>query len=212
MTSTKTTVSGALEQLRSKLGPYSGIPANAFTNEREDLIVRYTLGSGEFVILNNQPKIKVKGKMYKFNGEEDGEWLGIDQPIVPIEETFVAPPTPKLPFDKPEPPVDPVKILSFAKGIWKFGDGSSITAIGPAQIRVIYYVDGSAQLWVSGNQIITNGTGKYAGAQGLKTVGGSTFVPAAKAANLALAGTFVANTIEVFRLVKSQYIGQFSGS
>jgi hypothetical protein len=207
MSSTKTSVSGALEQLRSKLGPYSGIPANAFTHPHEELIVRYTLGSGKFVFVNQQPKITVTGKMYKLNGEEDGEWLGIDQPIVNIPETFVAPPIPKPPFDKPEPPVDPVKILSFAKGIWKFGDGSSITAIGPAEIRVIYYIDGSAQLWVSGNQIITNGTGKYAGAHGLKTVGGSTWVPPDKAGDLSKAGTFSANTIEVFRIVRQQYIG-----
>jgi hypothetical protein len=114
---------------------------------------------------------------------------------------------PKPPFDKPAPPVDEVNILSYAKGIWTFGDGSSITAIGPANIHVIYYVDGSAQLWITGNQIITAGTGRYAGAQGLKTVGGSTWVPADKAGDLSKAGTFSANTIEVFRVVAADSIG-----
>jgi hypothetical protein len=208
MASSKTSVSGALEVLLAKLGPSSEVPPQAHSHKHEELIVRYTIGSGEFVFVGGQPKITVKGKMYKLNGEEDGEWLGIDQPIVPITDTFVAPPTPDRPFDKPEPPVDKVKVLSYAKGIWKFGDGSSITAIGPAAIRVIYYIDGSAQLWVSGNQIITNGTGRYAGAQGLKTVGGSTWVPADKAGDLSKAGTFSANTIEVFRVVRAEHIGR----
>ncbi len=200
-------VSGALEELAAKLGAFPEVPSLAYTDPREELIVRYTIGSGEFVFVNKAPKIIVKGTMHKFNGEKDGEWLGIDQPIVGIPETFHAPPTPKPPFDKPEPPVDDVEILSYAKGIWKFGDGSSITAIGPANIRVVYYVDGAAQLWITANQIITGGTGRYAGAQGLKTVGGTTWVPADKAADLSKAGTFLANTIEIFRVVRAENIG-----
>jgi hypothetical protein len=207
MASVNTTVRGALEELGAKLGAFSEVPSQEYTDPREELLVRYTIGSGEFVYVNKAPRITISGKMYKLNGEADGDWQGIDEPIVPIQETFHAPPTPKPPFDEPAPPADKVEILSYAKGIWRFGDGSSITAIGPANIRVIYYVDGSAQLWVSGDQIITNGTGKYAGAQGLKTVSGSTYVPADKAADLSKAGKFSANTIEVFRVVRAQYIG-----
>jgi hypothetical protein len=200
-------VTAALEDIARKLGGLPEITSAAQTDPREELIVRYTIGSGQFVFVNNAPKIVVRGKMYKLNGEEDGEWQGIDQPIVPIPDTFKAPPTPEPPFDRPEPPVDPVPILSYSKGIFRFRDGSSITAIGPANIRVIYYVDGAAQLWITGEQIITNGAGRYAGAQGLKTVGGSTWVPADKAKDLSQAGTFSANTVEVFRVIRREYIG-----
>jgi hypothetical protein len=207
MSTKEKSIVAALAEIAQKLGGLPEVPSAAQTDPREELIVRYTLGSGEFVIVNNAPKIVVKGKMYKLNGQEDGSWEGIDEPVRPIEETFKPPPPPEPPFDKPEPPVADVPILSYAKGIFRFGDGSSITAIGPAQIRVIYYVDGAAQLWVSGNQIITNGTGRYEGAQGLKTVGGSTFVPADKATDLTQAGKFTANTIEVFRVIRNEYIG-----
>ena len=201
------TITDVLEEIAGKLGGLPEITSAAQTDPREELIVRYTIGTGEFVFVNNAPKILVRGKMYKINGEEDGDWQGIDQPVAPIPETFKAPPTPRPPFDKPEPPVDRVPILSYSRGIFRFKDGSSITAIGPANIRVVYYVDGAAQLWITGEQIITNGTGRYAGAQGLKTVAGSTWVPADKAQDLSKAGTFLANTVEVFRVIRGEYIG-----
>jgi hypothetical protein len=207
MSTGEKSVVAALEEIARRLGGVSGVTSDAQTDPREELIVRYTVGSGEFVFVNNQPKIVVKGTMYKLNGEEDGTWQGIDQPIVDIPVTFQPPPPPEPPFDKPEPPVPEVPILSYSKGIFKFADGSSISAIGPANIRVIYYVDGAAQLWVSGEQIITNGTGRYYGAEGVKTVGGSTWVPADKATNLSQAGVFSANTIEVFRVVRRENIG-----
>lgn len=205
-TSEKSVVAG-LEQIAQKLGGLSEVPSAAQTDPREELIVRYTVGEGKFVVVNNQAKIVVHGTMYKLNGQEDGTWEGIDQPIVDIPATFEPPPPPPPPFDRPLPPVPEVPILSYSTGIFKFGDGSSITAIGPANIRVIFYVDGAAQLWVSGEQIITNGTGRYYGAQGLKTVGGSTWVPAEKAGNLSQAGEFSANTIEVFRVIRRENIG-----
>jgi hypothetical protein len=204
---TEKTITAALEEIAGKLGGLHEITGEAQTDPREELIVRYTVGSGDFVIANNAFKILVRGKMHKLNGDEDGDWQRIDQPIVPIPETFKAPPTPKPPFDRPEPPVDEVPIQSYSRGIFRFRDGSSLTAIGPANIRVIYYVDGAAQLWITGEQIITNGTGRYAGAQGLKTVAGSTWVPADKAQDLSQPGTFLAKTIEVFRVIRREHIG-----
>lgn len=206
MSTSEKSVVAALEEIAQKLGGLSEVPSAAHTDPREELIVRYTVGQGKFVFANNQPKIVVKGTMYRLNGQEDGTWEGIDEPVVEIPVTFEPPPPPPPPFDQPVPPVPDVQILSYSKGIFKFADGSSITAIGPANIRVIFYVDGAAQLWVSGEQIITNGTGRYYGAQGLKTVGGSTWVPADKAGNLSQAGDFSAKTIEVFRVVRHENI------
>jgi hypothetical protein len=203
------TVRDALENIVENLGAMPttrSAPAAAQTDHREELIVRYTIGSGEFVFVENRPKIVVRGTIYTLDGKEDGSWAGIDEPVAAIPETFVAPPPPKPPFDNPMRPVDDVKVLSYSKGIFRFGDGSSISAIGPANIRVIYYVDGAAQLWITGDQIITNGTGRYAGAQGLKTVGGSTWVPAEKAGDLSKAGTFSAKTVEVFRVIRKHHI------
>jgi len=200
------TLTGALEKIAEKFGSRLLVPEAAHTDPREELIIRYTIGSGKFVLVRGSPKIVVTGKIYKLNGDEDGKWEGIDEPVAPIPETFVPPPEPQPPFDKPAPVVDTVEVLSYAKGRFTFGDGSSITAIGPANIRVIYYVDGAAQLWITGDQIITNGTGAFADARGLKTVGGSTWVTAEKAADLTAAGEFQAKTIEVFRVIRGKDI------
>ncbi|HEU4386682.1 MAG TPA: hypothetical protein VFV34_02715 [Blastocatellia bacterium] len=209
MSAERPTITDALDQLAQKFGATPDVPAEAYpAGSPEELIVRYTLGSGKFVMVGGGPRIVVKGDMYKLDGTPDGSWEGIDDPltIANVAKSFSAPPEPEPPFDEPKPTVNRVDTLSYSKGIFRFGDGSSIEAIGPANIRVIYYVDGSAQLWITGDQIITTGTGRYAGAQGLKTVGGSTWVPKEKAVDLTQAGEFSAKTIEVFRVVRAQYI------
>ncbi len=203
MPTSDATVTGALERIAARLGALPLVPSAAQTDEREELIVRYTMGGGT---ITANHKIAVKGKMFKLNGEPDGEWEGVDDPVVPLVEIFNPPPQPREPFDKPAGPVDEVKVLSYSKGIWRFGDGSTITAIGPAQLRVIFYVDGASQLWVSAEQIITNGTGRFAGAQGLKTVGGSSWVKRGQDPNQP--GDFSAKTVEVFRIIRREFIGQ----
>ncbi len=217
MATTNTSVSGALEELAAKLGLLSGVPSGAYTDPREELIVRYTIGQGVVHAQFSDPKkpptdvrITVVGKMYMLDGTEDGSWEGVDAPVslAALQEAqdLTKPPNPKPPFDEPEPPVGEVNILSNSKGIWKFAEGSSITAIGPANVRVVLYPDKATQLWITGEQIITNGTGRYAGAQGLKTVGGSSWVRPGR--ELLIPEPFSANTIEVFRIVRADNIGK----
>lgn len=203
MGSTETTVTGALSSISEAFGPgFDGaIPGEAFTDSREELIVRYVIGSGE---INAAHQIAVEGKIYTLNNVPDGEHHGVDLPVVPLEQMFSAPPDPKPPFDEPAPPVDEVGVLSYTKGIWQFADGSTIVAEGPAQLRVIFYVDGASQLWVSGEQIITDGTGRFQGARGVKTVGGSSWVPPGQDPNQP--GSFMVRTVEVFRVIRSDSI------
>lgn len=198
MGAAQTTIRGSLSRISERLGADGIIPAEAYTDPREELIVRYVVGNG---VINAAHHIAVEGQVYKLNGVPDGEHHGIDLPVVPLQQMFQAPPDPRPPFDEPTPPVDEVEVLSYTKGIWKFGDGSTIVAEGPAQLRVIFYVDGASQLWVSGEQIITDGTGRYAGARGVKTVGGSSWVPAGQDPNQP--GTFMVRTVEVFRVIRA---------
>jgi len=196
-----TTMRGALSRISETLGPDAIVPAEAYTNPREELLVRYVVGQG---VINAAHHIAVTGKIYKLNGVPDGVHHGVDLPVVPLAKMFVPPPDPRPPFDQPAAPVDEIEVLSYTKGIWQFADGSTIVTEGPAQLRVIFYVDGASQLWVSGEQIITDGTGRYAGARGMKTVGGSSWVPRGQDPNQP--GTFMVRTVEVFRVVRAENI------
>ena len=64
-------------------------------------------------------------------------------------------------------------VVAQTKGVWVFDDNSSIVAAGPALSHLIPMQDGSFLFLVSCGQIITGGTGRYAGAYGLKTSLGS---------------------------------------
>jgi hypothetical protein len=162
-------------------------------------MVRYSIGKGRFSA--DGKYINIQTQMYTLDGEPDGHHEGVDEPIFnSVFDTFNRPDPPQPPFDSPEGPVEHVGILSHAKGIWTFGDGSTITAYGPANLHTVIYSDDATQFWVTGNQIITGGTGRFAGARGLKTVGGSTWVP--KGIPLTGTGEFSSKTVEVFRVVR----------
>jgi hypothetical protein len=62
----------------------------------------------------------------------------------------------------------------------------------------------ASQLWISANQLIIGGSGRYLGAQGVKTMGGSFWV--AKGKKLTSTDPFVARTLDVFRVVRRDFI------
>lgn len=208
------TILESLNSLASKLNTLAipgGVPGDAHTDPgREELIVRYCDGTGQFGLADGRPFIKIKCKMYKLSGEEDGYHEGIDVPVIPnILEVFNRPPAPDPPFDEPKGPMVHFTVFSHAKGTWTFGDGSSISAVGPANLHAIGYIDTASQLWVSADQLITGGTGRYAGAQGLKTVGGSSWV--AKGKPFTATDPFMVRILEVFRVVRSEFIASPPG-
>lgn len=208
------TIRESLSDLAGKLGQIGipgGVPEDAyFDTERENLIVRYCDGTGQFGMQDGRPFIKIHCTMYKLTGEEDGYHDGVDQPVIPnILDVFNRPPAPEPPFDEPKGPMVHFTVASFSMGKWTFGDGSTITAIGPANLHAIGYIDTASQLWVSANQIVTGGTGRFAGVQGLKTVGGSSWV--AKGKPFTATDPFMVRILEVFRLVPGDLIGKLPG-
>ena len=193
---------------------YAGVavPAAAHTDPREELLVVYSICVGTF---HPGPVITIRGTLYDLSGEEAGTWEGVDQPAGPdsLPMAFQEPPRPKPPFNSPNNTVvDKVPPLSWSKGIWRFKDGSTITALGPAQLRaIVWSTTGEGQLWVSGEQIVTGGTGRYAGVQGLKTVSGTAWIPAGPGGgppNFQKLGDFPARVTDVFRLVGAGNIGR----
>lgn len=188
----------------------AGVPAAAHTDPREVLYTWYSIAEGRF---NPNFVITIKGIMYDLGGQKVGTWEGVDAPIVPdgLFQALVPPPDPVPPFNEPVGPVAKIPVQSWSKGRFRALDGSTLEWIGPAAIRVVgYQVNPTAQLWISGNQIIVEGTGRFEGWQGLKTVGGAAIAPDAK--NLTAQGTFRAKTVESFRLVPRKFQGKPPGA
>lgn len=205
------TLLGALQAIADKLGGgLPGVPKNAYTDPREELLVLYSICTGTF---NPGAIITIRGDLYTLAGKKVGYWEGVDEPSGPesLPLAFEQPPQPPGPFNTPNNTVVPkVKVLSWSKGIWHFDDGSSMTAIGPAQLRAMVWSTGNGQLWVSADQIVTGGTGRYAGVQGLKTVSGTSWIPPGPGGSppdFQKLGDFPARVIDVFRLVRAENIG-----
>jgi hypothetical protein len=203
---------GALDLISQKVSGGPLPPGDAYTDKREELLVIYSVAEGVF---HEGPVITISGPIYSLEGKKIGTWEGVDQPAAPLELAFLQPDQPPPPFNSPnDSPVQEVQVLSWSKGIWKFDDGSTITAAGPAQLRAIIWTSGQGQLWVSAAQSIGGGTGKYAGVQGLKTVSGTSWIPPGPGGSppdFNKLGPFPARTIDVFRLVRAGNIGQPPG-
>lgn len=202
------TVIGALDRIADNLGTLGSswpIPNGAISDPREKVIIRYTEGTGEFSADMKYNVLRMK--MFKMNGEPDGTHDGVWEPQLPPPELAKRPKPPKGPLDKPEGPIEHVPVRAYTKAIWTFGDGSSITAVGPAMLHLVEFKDDSHIFLVSVAAIITNGTGRYDGAYGVKTALGSTFVPkGVDMFNLPPGTKFGARTVETFRVVTANHL------
>jgi len=179
------------------------VPDAARSDPREEVLVRYTVGTGEF---SNDMKYNVlRMRMFKMDGEPDGSHDGVWEPLLPPQELRKRPKPPKPPLDEPKGPIEHIPIRAYTKAIWTFGDGSSVTAVGPANLHLVKFDDDSQIFLVSVAAIITNGTGKYDGAYGVKTALGSTFIPkGVDMFNLPPGTRFEARTVETFRIVRAE--------
>jgi len=85
------------------------------------------------------------------------------------------------PFDIPSPPnntLDTTNAVPAAssKQAYFFGDGNSLVTVGPSVPKISLLKDGGAQFWVSSVGVISQGTGKYEGAQGMSVYTGSAYL------------------------------------
>lgn len=192
----------ALDRIALRLGGEFQVPRAAASDPREEILIRYTIGTGEF---SDDKRYNVlRMEMFKMNGERDGSHDGVWEPQLPPQEFYNRPNRPQGPLDRPEGPIDHIPIRAYTKAIWRFGDGSSVTAVGPANLHFVRFTDDSQIFLVSVAAIITNGTGRYQGAYGVKTALGSTFVPkGTEMFNLPPGFRFGAVTVETFRIIKA---------
>jgi len=199
------TLIGALNDIAAGIGAPFDVPEEASSDKREEVLIRYTVGTGEF---SGDMKYNVlRMKMFKMNGDADGSHDGVWEPQLPPAELVKRPKPPKGALDKPEGPIEHVPVRAYTKAIWTFGDGSSVTAVGPAMLHLVEFNDQSHIFLVSVASIITNGTGRYDGAYGVKTALGTTFVPkGVDMFNMKPGQTFGARTIETFRIIRAEYL------
>jgi hypothetical protein len=107
----------------------------------------------------------------------DGCWSQLSFPIrgLDLRSLYVWPPEQPGPFDKPEqndPEVTSTKVYS--KQAYFFDDGeSSLVTVGPSLPKVVRLKEGGAQFYVSSIGVISQGTGKYKGAEGISSYCGS---------------------------------------
>ncbi|HVS82127.1 MAG TPA: haloalkane dehalogenase [Pyrinomonadaceae bacterium] len=173
---------------------------------REEVIARYTRGTGQFSA--DKKFIALRMKMYKLSGEEDGYHEGVwEAQFKDPKELLARPAKPEGPMNEPVGPVPHPPVMAQTQAHWVFGDQSSIIVAGPATSHLVPLPDGSFIFMVSTAQIITGGTGRFEGAYGLVQSLGSTHVPK----GLNLFGpqdvSFTATTIDTFRVVRSRYHG-----
>ena len=195
----------SLQQIASSIGGMLNVPHAAYSDPREEVLLRYTVGTGEFSADHKYNVLRMK--MYKMNGDEDGSHDGVWEPQGnDFKAFFDRPQPPQGPLDLPAGPIEHVAPRAYTKAIWTFGDGSSVTAVGPAMLHFVKFKDDSIIFLVSVAAIITNGTGKYQGAYGVKTALGSTFVPKGVDMLNPPGGKFGAVTVETFRIIRAEHI------
>lgn len=183
----------------------SSVPA-ARSYSGEEVIVRYTRGTGRFS--PDKRFIALSMSMFDATGRPDGHHEGVWEAMFhDPSELLARPGDPGGGFDIPEGPVPALDPSAQTKGIWVFGDNSSVTAIGAAMSHLVPLPDGSFLFLVSCAQVIVDGAGRYAGAYGLKTSLGSTHV--ARGVNLFGPGdvSFEATTVDTFRIARATEVG-----
>lgn len=176
----------------------------------EEVLMRYFYGRGRFSA--DKKFISLQMDMLRPDGSADGSMLGVwEARFSSPEELLVVPPQPVRSFDDPVGPIPSIEPRASTKGTWTFGDGSSITAVGPAMTSLTRLADGGFLFMVATMQWITGGTGRYAGAQGLKSSLGSTHVPPGVDFFSPQVSEFDATTIDTFRVMPGSYIAREGG-
>ena len=197
--------SDTLTQVLKNFGEvFAGQISGAHSDPREDVLIRYTHGNGKTSA--DKKYITLKMYMYTPDGAPDGWHEGVwERMFNSPEELLLRPSPPPPPLNQPVGPVADIPPVAFTKGIWTFGDDSSVTAVGPALSHLMPLDDQSGLFMVTCAQIIAGGQGRYAGARGLKTSLGSTW----STKNIFTEPgevEFVARTIDTFRIMKAQDI------
>lgn len=96
---------------------------------------------------------------------------------VKLGNTFSFPPPQSEPWHRP--PIDPKNTTDhgFSKRAYFFGGEDSLVTVGPGVEKISGLKSGGAQFWIGSIGVVAQGTGKYAGAEGIAVYIGSAHFP-----------------------------------
>jgi hypothetical protein len=180
------------------------VPAAMFSTPFEDLITVYTVGTAIFS--DDRRFVSLEGDLFQLNEAPDGRMSGAWELKISLEEARGAPPPAKPPYNRPQGRVPETPTSAFGKGRWDFGDGSSITVSGPGIVHTTTTSLRNNVIWLSGDQIISSGTGRFEGAAGTKTAGVGIWLPATQSFEQAK-GPLEMKSLDVFRVIPADAIG-----
>jgi hypothetical protein len=152
----------ALRKIKAMLDSFPPrLPDVAYGVPYEDLLVCYGSGTGRFT--QDHTYLNFEGEIYLLNGERDGAWEGVYEVIVPVARLGESPPPAEPPYNRPVGPVNALSPQGYTKGRWTFADGSAVTAVGAALLHTAELLTGATTLWISAEQIMSDGTGRFRG-------------------------------------------------
>jgi len=155
-----------IEQIRLAINPVEQV----FVYGSEDMVVLRDVG-----VAGKTPYFYSDGYLVdlsgrRLSGSQILAALPVDLPR--LGETFTWPPRQSEPLG--ELPIDSTNVnVGFARNSFKFGDGHSVVTVGAAIPKIFVVRNGGAMLWVASAQVITQGTGRFAGARGIQSFAGT---------------------------------------
>ncbi len=180
------------------------IPADAFAAPFEELVIVYSVGRATFS--DDRRFISVQGGVFQVDEVADGRWSGAWRLEISMEAARAAPPTPDQPFNRAAGQVESTPPNAFSKGRWDFGDGSSITVVGPGFVHTSTTSMLNDVVWLSASQLISTGTGRFEGVQGTKTAAVGLWLPVGQPFGRAREAQM--KSLDVFRVIPKEVIGE----
>jgi len=185
---------------------------NARTSAGEEVMITYTRGRGLFSA--DKRFITLSNQIFNLDGTPNGLHEGVWQAAFSGPADLLARPAP--PTGTMTEPVGPVPSWAISANTiakWTHADGSAISSVGPAASHLIPLSDGSFLFLVITGQIISQGTGRFAGARGFTQSLGATHIPAGVNLSSPQAPpTFDATTLDTFKLVLVDAPGRTSAA
>jgi GMC oxidoreductase len=146
------------------------VPPEAHSHPREEVLVRWGIGIG--TLREDNRGVTFEVEMYKLDGTPDGTALVTSETTLTPDrflELTQPPPSPKVIPADPKP-VEHMATESFGKSRWTFPDGSTLTGLGVGTSNLMFLAGTGNMTMEALAMVITDGTGRYAGARGLWTI------------------------------------------
>lgn len=188
---------------------------NAISEDREEVLLCYTVGHLQFVPFKQGKKERRYGLLdmglYNLDGDLNGRYRVVWQPDpeVPPEQLYERPPEYSGPFDEVVEEITPPMLRANSYASYRFDrEGGTIFATGPANLLLVPLKNGDRMFQISVCTYVTGGTGVFDNCSGVNTALGSSFVPKGlDVLNVPYYEEIPGVTVSTFRIVRQENIG-----